>query len=149
MSRMRFLLTFTFLVSIGLFGTWLGFQTDDPSDIRMLLGLLLVLAAMVGILIAFRRDLHKPEGEKRAEWERAKAKGKRHYVLGQIGSVLLPWVLLSLLSLVDDVYWGGKSRDVTLQHLRSRAAVGVLVAAICSLWALMRWSYQERKYSGR
>jgi hypothetical protein len=149
MYKMRFLLTFTFLVSIGFFGTWLGFQTRDPSDVRMLLGPLLVLAAMVGLLIAFRRDLHKPEGEKRAEWERTKAKGKRNYVLGQIGFFLLSWVPLSLFSLVDDVYWGGESRGVTLQHLRSRAAVGVLVAAICGPRALMRWSYQERKYSGR
>jgi hypothetical protein len=146
MSRTGFLLTFCLLVSMGLFGMSLGFQTRDPSDPRLLLGVLLVLGVVVGLIAAFRRDLREPEGEKRAEWQRTKAKGRLRHVLGQIGSGALFWGLLLLLSLLVEVYWGGKSLGVTLQHLRRQSALGVLVAVICGIWALTWWSHQERKY---
>jgi hypothetical protein len=149
MSRTRFLLTFAPLVSLGLFGVWLGFQTREPSDPRLLVSPLLVLGVLVGLLITFRRDLREPEAEKRAEWERTKAKGKPRHVVSLVGFGMLSWVLLLLLpSLLVDVYWGGESWGVTLQHLRRHAALGVLVAAICGLWAMAWWSSQERKYRG-
>jgi len=147
MSRTRFLLTFTPLVSLGLFGVWLG-SHFAPSDPRMLLGPLLVLGVIIGLLIVFRRDLREPESEKRADWERTKAKGKRHHVLSQIGLAVLHWGQLFLVLLLLELYWGGWSWDATLRHLRRYAAPGVLVAAICGLWALAWWSYQERKYRG-
>ena len=148
MSRTRFFLTFAPLFSLGLFGVWLGFQTHDPADPRMLLGPLLVLGAVVGLLTAFRRDLREPEGEERAEWERTKAKGKLRHVVSQVGSGVLFWVKLMLLALLIDVYLGGEPRDVTLRHYMSQAALGLLVAVVCGLWALAWWSLQERKYRG-
>lgn len=148
MSRTRFLITLTPLVSLGFFGMWLGFKTRDPSDVRMLLGFLLVLGATVGLLIAFRRDLREPEGEGRAEWERTKAKGRRRHVLSQIGFGALYWVLLSLVLLLVELYRDAGAWGASLRHLRWQAALGVLTAGICGLWALAWWSYQERKYRG-
>jgi hypothetical protein len=148
MSRTRFFFTYIFLMALGLFGMWLGFRTRDASDLGTVLGALLVLGATVGLLFTFRHDLREPESEKRAEWERAKAKGRRHHVLSQIGFGVLCWVLMLLPSLLVDVYWGGGPWDAALLYLKMQAVLGVLVVAICGLWGLMWWSYQVRKYRG-
>jgi hypothetical protein len=148
MSRTRFLIAFSLLVSLGLFGMWLGRQTRDSWDPTSLLGLLLVAGAVVGLIVAFRRDLREPEEERRAEWERTQAKGRLRHVLIQVGLGAFVWGLFLLISLLVDVYRGGEYWGAALQYLGRHAALGALVAAICGLWALVWWSRQERKYRG-
>jgi hypothetical protein len=145
MARAQFSLTFTSLITVGLFGMWLEFQARDSSGTGAVLGLLLMLGAIVGLLITFRRDLRESESEKRVGWERTKAKGGLSHVLGQVALGVLSWYLLLLLSLLADVYWNRESWGAALRHLRGQSTLGVLVAAICGLWAVGWWSYQKRK----
>jgi hypothetical protein len=145
MSGKKFLLIHILLVTFGFFGLWVGLGASGASDPRMWLGLLIVLGTSVGLLVAFRRDLRKPESEKMVEWERAKAKGRLNYVLGQVGLWAFTWGAFLLFS-VCQLYWDGEGWGAAMRYVRRHAALGVLIAVIVCVWSLAWWHRQEKKY---
>jgi peptidoglycan/LPS O-acetylase OafA/YrhL len=145
MSGKKFLLIHILLITFGSFGLWVGLGASGTSEPRMWLGFLIVMGVGVGLLVAFHRDLREPESEKRAEWERAKARGRLSYVLGQVGLWAFTWGAFLLFSICE-LYLEGEGWGAVMQPIRRHAGFGVLGAVIYGVWSLSWWHRQEKKY---
>lgn len=145
MSEKNFALAYTPLMVLGFLGVWLGFQTDDPTDFRFWFGFIMVLGAVLGLIVVFRRDLRPTKQEKSIEWKRIESKGKLRFVLIQ---VLLSEVGMLPLLATDlfEVYQRDMSR-ASLQALSWLLIIAILVAVFSCLWAVMWWHSQERRYA--
>src|SRR5207244_10436084 len=85
-------LTSMSIVIVGLFGVWIGSQTDVSEDLRFWVGLTVFIIAFAGLIVMSRRDLRPSEQDKMIEWQQIKARGRARYVLIQILLSQVVWL---------------------------------------------------------
>ena len=145
MSRTNLAISYLLIVTLAISGLWLGSASVDSGDARRWIGLTLLLCAVAGLLLVYRRDLRLSAREKELEWQRIKGKGKVRYVVGQVLLSQLVWLPL-LFGGLFDIYRYGTWHSVSLPPWwwMVLAALGAPMAFIYSMsW----WHRQERKYS--
>ena len=145
MSRTNLAISYLLIVTLAISGLWLGSVSVDSGDVRRWIGLTLLLCAVGGLMLVYRRDLRLSAREKELVWQRIKAKGKVRYVVGRVLSSQLVWLPL-LFGGLFDIYTYGTWRSVSLPPWwwMVLAALGAPMAFIYSMsW----WHRQERKYS--
>ena len=147
MSRQKFALYFVSLLALGLLGVWLVFENLRDSTPKFVAGLALMLAAVVGFVTVFRRDVRATEAEKRAEWEKAKAMGRRGFVLRQVLGVVLVLLLFRAAELCVS-YFSGRPLADSARSLGDLLWLAPAGAAAVALWALAWWNWQSKKYAG-
>jgi hypothetical protein len=147
MSGKAFTLSLISLLAIGVTGVWLAAGGSQQSPLRLVAGLCLTLGAVAGLLIVFRRDLTRGEAEKRAEWAKAKAAGRRRFVLRQalnsLGSLLLP-----ALGVLGGQYFMGRPAGAIWYTLRAFVFLAAIIIPVTVLLALAWWHSQEKRYAG-
>lgn len=147
MSRTNLAIGYLLIVTLALFGVWLGSVATDSTDFRRWLGLTLLVAAFIGLVLIYRRDLRPSAEEKEFEWQHVKTNGKIRYVVIQVLSSQLVWLPL-LIQWVLEVYKDGWQSEHYLPPWWwvVLAASGAPFAFVYSMsW----WRRQERKYSTR
>ena len=145
MSRTNLAINYLLIVTLAILGLWLGSVSVDSGDVRRWIGLTLLLCAVGGLVLIYRRDLRPSVREKEIAWQRIKAKGKLRYVVGQVLLSQLVWLPL-LFGGLFDIYKYGTWHYVPWPPWwwMVLAALGAPIAVIYSMsW----WHRQERKYS--
>ena len=146
MSRKTFTLYFVSLLAVGLVGIWLtAFSNSGNSTPRAVAGLALMLAAVVGFVTVFGREVRATEAEKRAEWAKAKAMGRRGFVLRQVLVLLLCLLLFEAFKLFGN-YFSGRPLAESARSLGDLLWLVPAGVAPVSLWALLWWNRQSKKY---
>jgi hypothetical protein len=147
-SRKTFTLYFISLLAAGLVGFWLtAFGNSGNSTPKAVAGLALMLASVVGFVVVFRRELRTTEVEKMAEWEEARAQGRRGFVLSQVRGALTI-MLLSSVAVASVGYSPGRPLGEGLLDLAYLLWAVPACAALVALWSLAWWNWQEKRYAG-
>ena len=141
MSGKKFALSFIPLLALGLVGFWLNFRNRDAVA-----GILLMFVAVVGLVVVFRRDLKTTEAEERAAWAKARALGRRKFVLRQVFVSLLI-LLAPLTATLCVAYFRGDSLGAEVGTLRWLLWLAPLFAALVAVWELAWWNWQKKKYA--
>lgn len=145
MSRQKFALYFVSLLAPGLAGFWLVFQNLRDSTPKFVAGLALMLAAVVGFVTVFGREVKATEAEKRAEWAKAKAMGRRGFVLRQVLVLLLCLLLFEVFELFGN-YINGRPLTESARSLGDLLWLVPAGVAAVALWSLAWWNWQSKKY---
>ena len=147
MSRTNLAIAYLLIVTSAILGVWLGSVATDSGDFRRWIGLTLLLGAVAGLVLIYRRDLRPSATEKELEWQRIKAKGKVRYVVVQILFSQLVWLTVLLEGLFQFYKYG------TLRSLSLPPWWWMVMAGICAPFAFVYsvtwWRRQERKHSTR
>ena len=146
MSGKAFALWFTPFFALGLVGVWL-FGGHQHSGIRFAAGLCLTLGAIAGLLITFRRDLWTPEAEKRAEWAKARARGRRNYVMREVLKALT-CLLVTVATIIGGQLAWGLPKEAVWSTARMYGSIAAITAPLAILHSLWLWRRQEKKYAG-
>jgi MFS family permease len=153
MSRKSIVL-YSGLVIAGVLGAWLIglFEPPAPSAeisggqlLLAFLGFFLLVGALIGIVLVFRRTMRSRNKQDMSDWEVVREKGKRAY----IQSALLKGILLGLVAMVWPLlsdYWKGDPVSQTLNSLWIYIAI-VLMCVLGGFYAARRtWDANERIY---
>lgn len=145
MSRTNLAISYLLIVTLAILGLWLGSVSVDSGDARRWIGLTLLLCAVGGLVLVYRRGLRLSAKEKELQWQRIKAKGKVRYVISGVllsQSVWLPLLFGSLFEISKYGTW--RSASLPPWWWVVLAALG---APIAFIYSMIWWHRQERKYS--
>jgi hypothetical protein len=153
MSRKSIVL-YSGLVIAGVLGAWLAglFEPVSPSAeisggelLLAFLGFFLLIGALIGIVLVFRRTMRSGNKQDMSDWEVVRGKGKRAFIQGALlkglllGFVAITWPLLS-------DYRKGDLVSQTLNSLWIYIAI-VLTCVLGGYYAARRtWDANERIY---
>jgi hypothetical protein len=153
MSRKSIVL-YSGLIIAGVLGAWLAglFEPVSPSAeisggelLLAFLGFFLLIGALIGIVLVFRRTMRSGNKQDMSDWEVVRGKGKRAFIQGALlkgillGLVAIAWPLLS-------DYWKGDLVSQTLNSLWIYIAI-VLICVLGGYYAARRtWDANERIY---
>ena len=142
MSRRNLAFAYIIIVTLGILGVWLGSVAADSGDIRRWLGLTMLLGAVCGLVVIYRRDLRPSEREKEIEWQRIRARGKLWFVLMQVLLSQVVWFPI----LFSGAYEFYKTRTWSALTLPPWWWFGLAVmgAVFNLIWSLTWWQRQER-----
>ena len=145
MSRTSLAFSYLVIVTLGLLGVWLGSLAVDAGDIRRWLGLVMLLGAVFGLVVIYRRDLRLSEREQEIQWQRIKARGKFRFVLRQVllsQVVWFPMVFGGAYQLYRTRTWGALTLPPWWWFVL--AAIGAVFSFV---WSLTWWQRQGRVHA--
>jgi hypothetical protein len=145
MSRMNLAISYLLIITMGILGLWLGSVSVDSGDVRRWIGLMLLLCAVGGLVLVYRRDLRLSAKEKELEWQRIKSMGKVRYVVGQVLLSQLVWLPL-LIGRLFEIYKYGTWSSASLPPWWW-VVLAALGAPLAFIYSMSWWHRQERKYS--
>jgi hypothetical protein len=142
MSRTRLAFAYLIIVTLGILGVWLGSLAVDSGDVRRWLGLTMLLGAVFGLVVIYRRDLRPSEREKEIEWQRIRARGTLRFVLTQVllsQIVWFPMICGGAYELYKTPTWSALTLPPWWWF--ALAAIGAVFSFV---WSLTWWQRQGR-----
>ena len=150
MSRKSIVL-YSGLIIAGVLGAWLAglFEPNSPSAeisgselLLAFLGFFLLMGALIGIVLVFRKSMHSSNKQHMADWEVVRRKGRPAY----IQSALLKGLLLGFVAITWPLLSDYRKGDLVNQTLNSLwIYIGiVLICVLGSYYAAKRtWDANE------
>ena len=149
MSRRNSVVAYLLLIALVVFGAWLNGQfMDDVSGLsflRLILGLIIVVGALIGIVLLIRRDMRPMNQRELAVWEIIREKGKRNYLRDAIvngiifGLISISWLLISDL-------WKAKSFASLIDSLWIYVVLFLTCVLAVYYAAVRTWDANEKDY---
>jgi hypothetical protein len=142
MSRTTVATSYLTIVTLGLVGAWFGSVAVDSTDVRLWLGAVALIAAVVGMVVVYLRHVRPSERKKEIAWQQIRSRGKARFVLRQLLVSQVVW-FPTLFGAAYELYQTG-----SLTRASAPPRWWYIIAAANGLfsvaWSLTWWHRQEK-----